>query len=204
MKTLFRFDLSFVVICLLFSFINPDPGYKAGDKAEGFKLKNVDGKMVSLSDYTKAKGFIVVFTCNHCPFAKAYEKRIMALDKKYVSKGYPVIAINPNDPADHPEDSFENMVKRSAEIKYTFPYLIDETQEVAKRYGALKTPHVYLLKRNGNDLTVEYIGAIDDNSEDESDAKNKYVETAIAEIESGNPVTTKETKAVGCGIKYKK
>jgi peroxiredoxin len=204
MKTPVGLGFAFLALCFSLSFTTPDSGYKAGDKAEGFKLKNVDGKMVSLSDYGKAKGFIVIFTCNHCPFARAYEKRIMALDKKYGSKGYPVIAINPNDPADHPEDSFENMVKRANDKKYTFPYLIDQTQEVARKYGAMKTPHVYLLKKNGGELTVEYVGAIDDNSEDENEAKNKYVETAIAEIESGKSVSVKETKAVGCGIKYKK
>src|SRR2546428_3342237 len=111
-------------------------GYKVGDNATDFKLKNVNGKTVSMSDYKSAKGFIVVFTCNHCPYAKAYESRIMQLDKQFVGKGYPVIAINSNDPAAYPEDSFDNMKKRSTEKNYTFPYLLDESQDIAKAYGA--------------------------------------------------------------------
>src|ERR1700733_12659816 len=97
-------------------------GYNVGDKAMDFKLKNIDGKMVSLSDYKDAKGFIVVFTCNHCPFAKAYEDRIIALDTKYKAKGYPVIAINPNDPTAVAEDNFETMQQRAKAKNYAFPY----------------------------------------------------------------------------------
>ena len=176
-------------------------GYKVGDTATDFKLKNVDGKLVSLKDYSSAKGFIVIFTCNHCPYAKAYEQRIIDLDKKYASQGYPVVAINPNDPVSYPDDSYENMVKRSKEKSYPFPYLIDETQDVAKTYGATKTPHVYLLDKS---LKVQYIGAIDDNSESAKDVKDKYLEKAITELQQGKPVTVSETKAVGCGIKWKK
>src|SRR4029077_15965772 len=119
-------------------------GYNVGDKAMDFKLKNVDGKMVSLSDYKDAKGFIVVFTCNHCPFAKAYEDRIIALDNKYKSKGYPVIAINPNDQTIVAEDDFKTMQERAKAKNYGFPYLVDETQNIAKTYGATRTPHVYV------------------------------------------------------------
>ena len=176
-------------------------GYKVGDTATDFKLKNVDGKLVSLKDYMNAKGYIVIFTCNHCPYAKAYEQRIIDLDKKYAPQGYPVVAINPNDPVSYPDDSYENMVKRSKEKNYPFPYLIDETQDVAKAYGATKTPHVYLLDKS---LKVQYIGAIDDNSESAKDVKDKYLEKAIAELQQGKPVAVSETKAVGCGIKWKK
>src|SRR5512145_2157842 len=121
-------------------------GYKVGDKASDFKLKNVDGKMVSLKDYPQAKGFVVVFTCNHCPYAKAYQDRLIALDKKYKKLGYPVIAISPNDPVMEPEDSYENMVKLAKEKHYTFPYLLDETQSVYRTFGAKRTPHIYLLE----------------------------------------------------------
>ncbi|HKC67791.1 MAG TPA: thioredoxin family protein [Bacteroidia bacterium] len=179
-------------------------GYKVGDKAIDFKLKNVNDKMVSMADYKDAKGIIVVFTCNHCPFAKKYESRIMDLDKKMKAKGFPVVAINPNDPAIEPEDSFENMQKRAKEKGYTFPYLIDETQNVAKAYGATKTPHVYVLQKEKDTYIVKYIGAIDDNSEDESAVKEKYVENAVANILAGKPVTPDNTKAIGCGIKWKK
>jgi peroxiredoxin len=189
----------------LSAFQTPAPtGYQPGDVATDFSLKNVDGKMVSLANYKSAKGFIVVFTCNHCPFAKAYENRIIDLHKKYAAKGYPVIAINPNDPAREPEDSYENMQKRAKEMKYGFPYLIDETQGTAKAYGATRTPHVYVLKKGGKGLTVQYIGAIDDNYEDPSQVKTKYVEQAVDALLSNKPVNPATTKAIGCGIKWRK
>ena len=182
----------------------PEGGYKVGDKAADFKLKNVNEKMVSMADYKDAKGIIVVFTCNHCPFAKKYESRIMDLDKKYKSKGFPVIAISPNDPVEVADDSFENMQKRAKEKNYSFPYVLDETQNVAKEYGATKTPHVYLLQKEKDAYVVKYIGAIDDNADDEKAVKEKYVENAIANILAGKPVSPDNTKAIGCGIKWKK
>jgi peroxiredoxin len=182
---------------VLMSFTNPT-GYKVGDKATDFKLKSVDNKMYSMSDYKDAKGFIVVFTCNHCPFAVKYEDRIIDLAKKYKSKGYILLAINPNDPAAQPEDSFELMQKRAKEKKFTFPYLFDEDQKIYPQYGATKTPHVFLLDKN---LVVKYIGAIDDNVEDASEVKEKYLENAIAALEKGKEPTPNTTKAIGCSIK---
>jgi len=178
-------------------------GYKVGDNAIDFKLKNVDGKTVSLADYKKAKGFVVIFTCNHCPYAVAYEDRIIAIDKKYKEIGYPVIAINPNDVVKYPADSFENMVQRAQEKGFTFPYLLDETQQIAKTYGALKTPHVYVLQKEGKNLVVKYIGAIDDNSQDETAVKSTYLANALDELLADKPVLTPETKAIGCSIKWK-
>ena len=175
-------------------------GYKVGDKATDFKLKNIDGKMVSMADNKAAKGYIVVFTCNTCPFAKAYESRIIALNTKYAPLGYPVVAINPHDPAVAPGDSFADMQKK----KYAFPYLQDDSQQVAKTYGATRTPHLYILTRQGPDLVVNYIGAIDDNSEDAKLAKTKYVENALTEILAGKPATVNSTKAIGCTIKWKR
>lgn len=180
-------------------------GYKVGDKAMDFKLKNtINDKMVSLSDLKDNKGAIVVFTCNHCPFAVKYEKRIMALDKNFKKKGFPVIAVSPNDPAVVPDDSPENMKKQAKKQGYTFPYLFDETQEVAKTYGATKTPHVYLLVKENNEYIVKYIGAIDDNAEEEKDVKEKYVESAIENILADKAVNPETTKAFGCSIKWKK
>lgn len=184
----------------LMSFNNPT-GYKVEDKATDFKLKSVDNKMYSMADYKDAKGFIVVFTCNHCPFAVKYEDRIIDLAKKYKSKGYVLLAINPNDPAAQPEDSFELMQKRAKEKKFTFPYLFDEGQKIYPQYGATKTPHVFLLDKN---LVVKYIGAIDDNVEDASEVKEKYLENAIAALEKGEEPTPNTTKAIGCSIKVKK
>ena len=178
-------------------------GYSVGDKASDFKLKNVDGKFVSLSDYPDAEGFTVIFTCNHCPYAKAYQDRIIEIDKKYKSLGYPVIAISPNDPEIVPEDSYENMVLRAKEKKYTFPYLLDETQEIYRKYGAKKTPHVYLLKKEGSDLTVKYIGAIDDNYQDATQVKDHFLAAAVDALLAGKNPDPAVTKAIGCSIKDK-
>lgn len=178
----------------------PTP-YKIGDKATDFKLKSVDGKMYGMSDYKDAKGFIVVFTCNHCPFAVKYEDRINALAKKYKSKGYVLLAINPNDPAVQAEDSYELMKVRAKEKGFAFPYLFDEGQKIYPQYGATKTPHVFLLDKN---RIVKYIGAIDDNVDSANDVKEKYLENAIAALESGKKPSPETTKAIGCSIKVKK
>jgi len=179
-------------------------GVKVGDKAPDFSLKNVDGKVVSLSDYRSQKGAIVIFTCNHCPYAKLYEDRIIALHQEYAPKGFPVIAINPNAPEIVPEDSYENMQKRAKEKNYPFPYLFDETQEIARAYGATKTPHVFLLKNDGEAFTVAYIGAIDDSPNDPKKVQKRYLAEAIDALLAGKPVPTPETKAIGCSVKYRK
>lgn len=204
MKKRIVLPLLFTGILLSLAFTSSVNGYEPGSTAVDFKLKNIDKKQVSLADYKSAKGFIIVFTCNHCPFAKAYEDRIIALDAKYKKLGYPVIAINPNDSASHPDDSWPEMVKRAKKKKFTFPYLYDETQEIAKAYGATKTPHIYLLHKENNALIVKYTGAIDDNSDDASKVKDKYLENALTELIAGKEVTVKTTKAIGCGIKWKK
>ncbi len=178
-------------------------GYEVGDKVADFKLKNVDGKMVSLTDYRNAKGVIVIFDCNTCPYSKAYNERIMSLNKKYAAQGFPVVAIQPNDPAISPGDSFDEMQKLAQKKGYDFPYLFDETQVVSKSFGATNTPHVFLLKKEGADFKVAYIGAIDDNAKDASAVTKRYVEDAIEALKSGNAVPTNQTKAIGCTIKWK-
>lgn len=190
-----------VGILAAFTTTTTEGGYKVGDIATDFSLKSTDGKMVSLKDYKSAKGFIVVFTCNHCPYAKAYEDRIIALDKKYSAQGYPVIAINPNNPAKTPDDSFEKMQERAKEKGFTFPYLFDDGQKIYPQYGATKTPHVYVLQKSGKGNMVKYIGAIDDNHEDEAKVTKKYVEDAVNALLKGKDPVVTETKAVGCSIK---
>jgi len=188
---------------IMSGFIAFSQGYNVGDKASDFSLKNIDGKTVSLADFPMAKGFVVIFTCNHCPYAKAYQDRIIELDKKYKSLGYPVIAISPNDPELQPEDSFDEMVKRAKEKGYTFPYLIDATQEVYRMYGAKRTPHAYLLEKKGSDLVVQYIGAIDDNYTDASKVTSPYLANAIDNLLVGKTPDPAFTKAIGCSIKDK-
>jgi peroxiredoxin len=177
--------------------------YEVGDPVEDFKLKNVDGKMIALSDYKEGKGAIVIFDCNTCPYSKAYNDRIIALNKKYVSKGFPVLTINANDAQISPGDSFEEMAAQAKRKKYDFPYLIDETQSVAKAFGATNTPHVFVLQRSGNKFEVAYIGTIDNNSRDASSVTKRYVEDAVDALLAGKPVDTKNTKAIGCGIKWR-
>lgn len=179
-------------------------GYNIGDRAEDFKLKNVDGKFVSLGDFDQAEGFIVVFTCNGCPYAKAYQDRIIELDKKYKPLGYPVIAINPNDTDIKPDDSLEAMKARAGEKGYTFPYLKDQDQEVYKKFGATRTPHVYVLNKSGGELIVSYIGAIDDNYQDASSVKQTYLASAVDALIDGKKPFPDVTKAIGCSIKAKK
>ena len=176
-------------------------GYQPGDKATDFKLKSVDGKNYSMSDYKDAKGFIVVFTCNTCPFAIKYDDRVNALAKKYKSKGYVLLAINPNDPDVQPKDAYNLMQAKAKDEGFVFPYLVDEGGKIYPQYGATKTPHVFLLDKN---LVVKYIGAIDDNADDASAVKDKYLENAIASLEKGNDPSPSVTKAIGCSIKAKK
>ena len=179
-------------------------GYQVGDRVPDFKLKNIDGKMVSLKDFDEAKGFIVIFTCNHCPYAKSYEERIIELDKTYKRDGYPVIAINPNDPKVQPQDGFKEMVTRAKEKGFTFPYLVDDGQKVYPQFGATKTPHVFILKKEGDTNVVRYIGAIDNNYENAAEATEHYVKDAVNSLIKGEPIATTKTVAIGCTIKAKK
>ncbi len=178
-------------------------GYELGDTVADFRLKNIDGNMISLSDFKDAKGVIVIFDCNTCPYSKAYNSRIIDLNNKYAAKGYPVITINPNDPAQSAGDSFDRMVALAKEKGYSFPYLVDESQDVSRAFGATNTPHVFLLQRVSRDLKVVYIGAIDDNARDISAIKRKYVEEAVDALLVNKPIPAARTKAIGCSIKWK-
>jgi len=200
MKTI-KTTLLLVVLALttLAFTVKTDKGYKVGDTIEDFSLKNVDGDKISLKDYDDAKGFIIIFTCNTCPYSVANEDRIIALQDKYEELGYPVIAINPNDPKAQPGDSFEKMKVRAEEKGFNFPYLFDEGQKVYPKFGASKTPHVYIVSKPA--MKVEYIGAIDDSSRDASAVKVKYVETVVDELLTGKTPSITETRAIGCSIK---
>lgn len=176
-------------------------GYKIGDEITTINLMNIDGKMVSLSDYPNAKGFIIIFTCNTCPFSVANEDRIIALDTEFKAKGYPVIAINPNNPSVQPDDTFELMKQKASDKGFTFPYLVDKGQKIYPQFGATKTPHTYIVQKIGNKNIVMYIGAIDDNVRDASNVKERFVANAIYELLEGKEVSIKETRAIGCSIK---
>jgi peroxiredoxin len=176
-------------------------GYQIGSEVADINLLNVDNKMVSFSDYKDAKGFIVIFTCNTCPFAVASEDRINALDAEFKTKGYPVIAINPNNPSVQPDDTFELMQQKAKEKAFTFPYLYDKSHQVYAQFGATKTPHVYLLQKENGKNIVKYIGAIDDNVRNASSVKDRFLANAINELLVGKEISVKETKAIGCSVK---
>jgi len=203
-RSIILLAVALLVTALLFvKAVKAPSGFGIGDIAADFKLPDIEGKMVSLKDYKDSKGFILIFTCNTCPYAKAYEARIIDLDKKYSLNGFPVIAINPNDITKQPGDTMDEMKKRSREKGYTFPYLKDDNQEVAKAYGATKTPHVFVLnKEDENKLIVEYIGAIDDNANDADDVSENYVEDAVDALINGKSPEIKEKRAIGCTIKW--
>lgn len=204
----FKSFLLLIVIATIYAFtsnntfnIETSSGYKIGDIATDFRLKNIDDTFVSLSDFPKAKGFIIIFTCNTCPVSKRNEDRILALDKKYKEFGYPVIAINPNNPAVQPGDSFALMKVRAKEKGFTFPYLFDDGQKIYPQYGASATPHVYILQKETEGLIVKYIGGIDDSSRNESAVKSKFVEDAVDALLAGKPIEVTKTRAIGCSIK---
>lgn len=200
MKTIKSILLLAVITLTTAAFtLTTDKGYGVGDTIEDFSLINIDDKMVSLSDYSEAKGFIIVFTCNMCPYSVANEDRINALDAKYKAKGYPVVAINPNDPEASKGDSFDDMKVRAKEKGFTFPYLFDKGQNVYPKFGASKTPHVFIVTKN--DMKVQYIGAIDNSSRNESAVTEKYVENAVDALLQGNIIEKTETRAIGCSIK---
>ena len=199
MKTILTLLVLFTTVA--FTPVTIDKGYDIGDIATDFKLENIDGNFVSLSDFKAAKGFIVVFTCNTCPYAVAYEDRIEALNKKYAKKGYPVIAIMPNNVNTKPGDSMEAMQKRAKEKGFTFPYLMDADQSIYPQFGATKTPHIYILESTDRGPVVQYIGAIDDNYKDAALVKTKYVENAVDALLTGSAVELPKTRAIGCSIK---
>lgn len=191
------------ILILLSSFflVTHNHGYKVGDVATDVSLSNTNGEMVSLADYTDAKGFIVIFTCNTCPYSVAYEDRINTLDAKYKPKGYPVIAINPNDPAAKDGEQLKDMKARAVEKGFTFPYLQDKGQHVYPKYGATRTPHVFILEKNEKGNIVQYIGAIDDSSRNPEKVKQRYVEDAVDALLAGQLPKVTTTKAIGCSIK---
>jgi peroxiredoxin len=190
-----------IAISLAFS-VKSGAGYKVGDTIADFSLKNIDDKMVSLSSYPSAKGFIIIFTCNTCPYSVANEDRIIALNKKYGNKEFPVIAINPNNPAVSKGDNFDDMKVRAQEKGFTFPYLFDEGQKVYPKFGATKTPEVYIVSKAT--MKVLYIGAIDNSSRNPAKVTEKYVENAVDALLKGNKVPETKTRAIGCTIKVKR
>ncbi|MEE9373423.1 MAG: thioredoxin family protein [Saprospiraceae bacterium] len=188
-----------IFIFLLMSFSIIEDGHKVGDIATDFNLMGTTDEKVSLSDYPDAEGYIIVFTCNSCPYSVMYEDRIISLHHKWAHKGFPVIAINPNDPEIKSGDSFEKMKERANDKNFPFPYLFDEGQSVFPKYGATRTPHAFVLDK---ERVVRYIGAIDNNARNAASASINYIDNAVKAIKLGNSPDPSFTKAIGCGIKH--
>lgn len=175
-------------------------GYKPGSVVTDFTLKNVDNKAVSLKDYKNIKGYIIIFISNTCPYSKAYENRIIDLHNKYAAKGFPVIAINPNDPIISKGDNFEAMQEQARVKQYPFAYLYDPGQTVTNSFGADRTPYAFLISKSDKGDTVEYVGAIDNDTENTNPDKVKYLENAVDALLAGRKPTVTYTKAIGCTV----
>lgn len=178
--------------------VNDNKVYSIGDTVEDFSLKNFDGKMVSLSGLSDAKGVIIVFTTNECPFDQAYEKRLISLDQKYRPDGFKLIAINPNNPTISTADNFMAIQARAEQKSFTFPFLFDESGSMRTRFGVIRSPHAFVLDASRK---IVYSGAIDDNVEETEKIKNKYVEDVITALKNGKSVLKPMTKPVGCAVK---
>ncbi|MCX6293935.1 MAG: thioredoxin family protein [Sphingobacteriales bacterium] len=193
-----------IFIISIFTFVLIIKSFAQNDTTSlDFSLKNVDGNLVSLKDYSDAKGFIIIFTCNHCPFAKLYPKRLNKLKKKYSNKGFPLLAISSTDTILYAEDTYDNMVIKANKEKFNFPYLYDETQSVAKLYKAERTPQAFVLFKENKTWVIKYNGAIDDNGAEPKKVKVDYVSDAVDALLKNQKVLITETKSIGCKIMFR-
>jgi len=174
-------------------------GLALGSSAIDFHLKGVDGKSYGLKDFGDRKALVVVFSCNHCPYVRDYEDRMIQLQRDYSGKSVTLVAINSNDDYNYPEDSFEKMIQRSKDKGFNFPYLRDETQDIAHRYGAICTPHVFAFDQQ---RTLQYKGRIDD-SRNVAEVKTHDLRNALDSILTGRKPSNQETRPFGCSIKWK-
>jgi peroxiredoxin len=194
----------FACLLMLGTMAKAQNGYQVGDVVEDFSLKNVSGSNVSFANYNAAKGFIVVFTCNTCPVAQAYQDRIEQLNQSYAAKGYPVIAINTNDPIQSPGDSYAKMQAYAKAENFSYAYLEDPDHIYTKKYGATKTPTTFVIQKTEKGNEVAYIGAIDNNQQQFGSATTSYVANAVDALLQGKKPTVTNVKAIGCGVKWKK
>lgn len=173
---------------------------RIGTKAYDFNLKNVDGKYYSLNDFKDKKVLCIIFMCNHCPYVVAVQQRINQIAKDYADKSFALIGINPNDPVTYTDDSFENMKIRAKEQGYVFPYLWDETQEIARKYDAICTPDIYLYDEN---RILKYRGRLDDNWKDETSVRRKELRMAVDRLLENKDIDFEMVPSMGCSIKWK-
>ena len=200
--------ICFVALFAVSSIGLPPKGYKIGDKIKDFSTKNINGKDFSLLAYLKekkAKGVVIVFTCNTCPYAIASEDRLIAFQEKYAAKGYPMVAINPNEAnPKYGDESFEKMQMRAKEKSFNFPYVTDPDQRLAVTFGATRTPEVFIAQLDKGDLVLRYMGAFDDSPIEAGSVKKRYAALATDELVAGKEVGRSSAKAIGCSIKFSK
>lgn len=177
--------------------------YKVGDEIKDFSLRNISGKLYSLGSFPSAKGFILVFTSNYCPFSKSYEDRLVATERRFTSQSYPMILINPNDPEAYQEDNQENISARAKEKGWVFPILRDEKQALARAFGVTRLPQVFVIQKTGNKYFLKYSGAIDDNPQDAAGISTTYLDDAVKSLLDNKPIIVSQTKPVGCAIRWK-
>jgi len=164
------------------------------------KMAGVDGKSVTLASVAGKKGTLVVFTCNHCPWAKMWQTRVTEIGNAAGKSGLGMVAVNSNDPADYPEDGMDGMKQRAKELKIKFPYVVDATSDVARAFGASRTPEAFLFDADGK---LVYHGTVDDSPKDASAVKDAWLKDAVNAVAAGKTVTTAETKSMGCSIKFR-
>jgi peroxiredoxin len=206
MKLLKTFSILSLSILLISNYflINSFTIKKFREEIKDFNLKNIDGKYISLNDYRDAKGFIIVFTCNHCPFAKLYPQRFNELNTKYKPLGIPLIAISSTDTIMYEEDTYSRMIMKALNEKFNFPYLFDEEQLVAKNFNAQKTPHAFVIWKENEKWILKYSGAIDDNGAEPKKVQNHFVSNAIEDLLNNREIKIPETKSIGCQIYFRK
>jgi peroxiredoxin len=170
-----------------------------GKQAPDFSLPGVDGKTYSLKDFASAKAIVISFTCNHCPYVIGNESRERDFVRDYAPQGVAYIAINSNETHDHPTDDFAHMQQRAHALGFTFPYLRDESQDIAKAYGATRTPHFFLLDQSRK---VVYHGRMDNQPRDITRATTHELRDAVDALLAGKPIALPVTDALGCNVKW--
>jgi peroxiredoxin len=204
MKTL---SSLFVLVLLTASFTLAQnslvKGYIVGDAVADFQVRNMDNQLVNLATYGSQKGVVVVFMAHHCPFSKAYEDRLTVLHNRFAPQGFPVLAVQTSDVTVYPEDAFEVVRGHTRERGLPFTYTIDESQAVARAFGATRTPQAYVLTVVNGKFVVQYVGAIDDNPQDTAGVQKRYLEDALTSLTTGRAASPTVTRPIGCAIKWK-
>lgn len=171
-----------------------------GTPAPPFSLSNVDGETLSLDSFSDAELLVIVFTCNHCPYAIASEDRLIEIQRDYADRGVQLVAINPNDAESYPDDSFEKMKERAKAKGFNFPYLRDESQEVARAYDAACTPDPFVFDR---DRKLIYNGRIDDDWQQPEKVTRRDLRAVLDAALAGKSVDFDHVASMGCSIKWK-